>query len=110
MKENSLKSIKYAEDAKSTRKATLEAKFNKNLSNTALVRGPGTNDHHTKSLTLIWGERDIRKALAAAKDYRIFLYCYFFENIQSIHTRRSEDISFCGNFLVGSQTPLRKGN
>ena len=26
------------------------------------------------------------------------------------HTRRSEDISFCGNFLVGEIHPLRKGN
>ena len=60
MKENSLKSIKYAEDAKSTRKATLEAKFNKNLSNSAPVMEPGTNDHHTKPLTLIWWEPDIR--------------------------------------------------
>ena len=45
---------------------------------------PGTNDHHTKPLTLIWWERDIRTALVAGKDYRIFLYCYFFEYIQAI--------------------------
>ena len=51
-------------------------------------------------------ERDIRKALAAGKDYRIFLYCYCFENIQpitpfvglssqcsAIHFREFRDIS-----------------
>jgi hypothetical protein len=43
---------------------------------------PGTNNHHTKSLTLIWGETDIRTALAAGRT--IGFFCYFFENIQSI--------------------------
>ena len=61
-----------------------EAKFNKNLNASAPVIGPGTNDHHTKCWNLTWEERDIRKALAAGKDYRIFLYCYCFENIQPI--------------------------
>jgi len=60
------------------------SKFNKNLNASAQVIGPGTNEYHTKFLTLTWGGVDIRKALAAGKNYRIFLYCYFFENIQPI--------------------------
>ena len=32
---------------------------------TSALMDPGTNNHHTKSLTLIWGETDIRTALAA---------------------------------------------
>ena len=35
---------------------------------------------------------------------------YGYTCIQTCHTRRSEDISFCGNFLMPSQTALRKGN
>jgi len=62
----------------------VERKCFKNLSNSAPVMEPGTNDHHTKSLTLIWWEPDIRTALVAGKNYRIFLYWYFFENIQPI--------------------------
>jgi len=39
------------------------------------VMGPGTNDHHTKSLTLIWWEPDIRTALVAGKDRTIGFFC-----------------------------------
>ena len=60
------------------------------------------NTRHTHSGTIFLGTPGYYLRSAVFSNYTRWPAIF--------HPRRSEDISFCGNFLMGSQTPLRKDN